>query len=305
MPIVQVRISHPDRLDRALATLVPTLSRSQIQKLIAEGRVTVDGVARTASFRAPLGAVAVLDIPDPPPLRPQPEAMPLEVLYEDDDVWVLNKPAGLVVHPGAGVWSGTLVNALLARDPALAEVGDPLRPGIVHRLDKETSGALVVARTNMALQCLQAQFKARQVQKGYVALCAGVPPMSEGVIQLPIARHPKHRRRMAVVTSGRAAVTRVRVLRTYAGGYSLVYARPITGRTHQLRVHLAAVGAPIVGDAVYGSRRDLLTRLLAPRHMLHAMLIAFDLPSSGERITVRAPLPPDFKHALAQLRRGD
>ncbi|MFN3705342.1 MAG: RluA family pseudouridine synthase [Thermoflexales bacterium] len=301
MPLIQVRISQPDRLDRTLATLVPALSRSQIQRLIAAGRVTVDGVAREASFRPPPGAIVTLDVPDPAPSRPQPEALPLEVLYADADVWAINKPAGMVVHPGAGAQRGTLVNALLAHDPALAQVGDPLRPGIVHRLDKETSGVLIVARTVAALQALQSQFKSRQVQKSYVALCCGSPSQEMGAIQLPIARHPRHRRRMAIVAGGRTAITRVRLLRAY-GRYSLVLARPITGRTHQIRVHLAAMGLPIVGDALYGSRRDALSRSLAPRHLLHALSLAFYSPSTGEQIMVRAPLPADFKRVLRQVR---
>lgn len=299
-----------DRLDKALAQALTSLSRSAVQRLIAAGYVQVnDRTCTEPKFRVRIGDRVQVTIPDPEPTQPLPEPLPLDIVYEDEDLLVVNKPAGIAVHPGAGQTRGTLVNALLFHRPALANVGDPLRPGIVHRLDKETSGLVIVAKSASAHQALQAQFKARHVHKLYLALCVGAVHPPEGNINQPIGRHPRHRQRMAIVPSGRAALTHYATLARFAlrdepaRTYSLVKARPITGRTHQLRVHFAASGFPIVGDAVYGARSDPLTRQLAPRQLLHAAALAFVSPSRGERVVVRAPLPEDFRQALRVLVR--
>lgn len=294
-----------DRLDRALAAALPELSRSAVQRLIDQGRVRVNGAVRPAAARVAPGDQVWIDLPDPAPALPQPEPLPLTILYEDASVVVVDKPAGRVTHPAAGVRSGTVVNALLARFPQLAAVGEPTRPGIVHRLDKETSGLLLVAKTNEALAALQAQFKARMVRKTYLALCVGWVQPVQGTIRKPIARDPAHRQRMAVVAGGRTAVTEFAALETCMSGdghrYTLVRAQPLTGRTHQLRVHFAALGFPIVGDAVYGARKDPLTRQFAPRQLLHAAAIQFVSPSTGQEVRVESLLPQDMHAALAAL----
>lgn len=309
MPTRILTLTTSDRLDRALAAVLPELSRSAIQRLIDQGRVRVNGAPRQASARVLPGDQVWIDLPDPEPDLPQPERLPLAVLYEDACVAVIDKPAGMATHPAAGKRSGTVVNALLARFPQLAAVGDPWRPGIVHRLDKETSGVLIVAKTVEALSALQGQFKARTVHKTYLALCVGWVQPESGVIRRPIARDPRHRQRMAVIAGGRAAATQFGVIETYALDdsqyrYTLLRAHPLTGRTHQIRVHLAALGFPIVGDATYGSRKDLLTRRFAPRHLLHAAAIEFVSPATGETVRVEAPLPADMHAALEQLRRA-
>lgn len=303
-----VTVVRPNRLDKAIALLVPEISRSAAQKLIEGGLVLVNGVARDASQRVQPGDAIQITIPAPASSEPRPQDIPLDVLYEDADVIVLNKPAGMVVHPAAGNPDGTLVNAVLAYAPDVAAVGEVERPGIVHRLDKETSGVLLVARHTAAQRALQAQFKARAVRKTYLALCVGRLAPPRGVIDKPIARDPGDRKRMAVVASGRAALTRYAVTEVFERSegnalaqYSFVRAQPLTGRTHQLRVHFASIGAPIVGDATYGARKDPLTRRLAPRHMLHSSELAFVSPSTGAAINVHAPLPEDMRRVLDEL----
>lgn len=290
------------RLDRWLTDQLADRSRSEIQRWIAEGRVTVDGRDVKASQKLAPGQVVVVEIPPPEPAEIQPEPIPLDIVYEDDDLLVVNKPAGMVVHPGPGNVhiSGTLVNAVLAHVPDL-EVGGQRRPGIVHRLDKDTSGLIIVAKHDRALRHLQAQFKARRVEKIYLALVEGGVQATRGRIEAPIGRDPRHRQRMAVVTdgSGRDAVTEF-VVRERFEGYTLVEALPKTGRTHQIRVHMAYIGHPLVGDAVYGRRRQ---RLSCDRQMLHAWRLAFRLPSNGEKISLEAPMPEDFERMLDALRR--
>jgi 23S rRNA pseudouridine1911/1915/1917 synthase len=219
------------------------------------------------------------------------------VIFEDDDLLVVNKPAGMVVHPAYGHREGTLVNALLARYPDLA-VGDEGRPGIVHRLDRDTSGLIVVAKTEAALEHLRGQFKSRRVKKTYLALVHGCPPTPEGIIEAPIGRDPRQRRRMAVIAGGRPARTSFRRLETL-GEYSLLAVSLETGRTHQVRVHLAWLGVPVVGDGVYSRRRN---RLGLPRHFLHAWRLAFERPGGQGVIELEAPLPPDLEQVLRALR---
>ncbi len=285
-----------ERVDRFLARQLPDRSRAQVQELIREGRVRVDGATVKPSYRLVAGDRVVAQVPplERPALRPQ--AIPLDILYEDDDVLVVNKPAGLVVHPAPGHESGTLVNALLAYDPTLAQT-DTERPGIVHRLDKGTSGLIIVARNPAALQHLQREFKARRVEKTYLALVEGHLQPPQGLIDAPIGRHPRQRRRMAVLAQGgREAQTEYHVLE-YLDRYSLVEVHPLTGRTHQIRVHLAAVGHPVVGDRVYGHRRQHLD---LDRPFLHAWKLTLTLPG-GEKRTFVAPLPPDLRRTLQAL----
>ncbi|HEV8340636.1 MAG TPA: RluA family pseudouridine synthase [bacterium] len=286
------------RLDLFLASRLPSLSRSRLHDLIAAGAVRVGGEARKPASRVRRGQEIIVDIPDAASPDPAAEAMSLDVRYEDDDVLVVNKPAGLPVHPGPGHAGGTLVNALLGRVPSLAGVGVPLRPGIVHRLDKDTSGMLVVAKTEAALRALQAAIKAREVRREYLALVQGGVAAEDGMIEAPIARHPRHRRRMAVVAGGRPAVTRYRVLERFAAA-TLVEASLQTGRTHQIRVHFAHLGHPVVGDPVYGGRGE---RWGMRRQALHAFRLTFTHPGTGARIAVEAPLPDDMARALDALR---
>jgi 23S rRNA pseudouridine1911/1915/1917 synthase len=234
--------------------------------------------------------------PEPSTLRPEPLA--LDVLYEDDDLLVINKPPGLTVHPGAGRTGGTLANALVARDPDLAALGGGLRPGIVHRLDKDTSGVLVVARSPRALASLREQVASRTAARTYLAVVRGRPPHPEGTINAPIGRHPRHRTRMAVVPRGRPAITRYRVVESFAR-YSLVEASLVTGRTHQIRVHFAHLGHPVAGDRVYAPGRDDLG---ITRQALHAWRLRIRHPATGASLSVEAAPPADFAAAVAQAR---
>ncbi len=229
-----------------------------------------------------------------------PEPQPLQIVFEDEHLLVINKPPGLTVHPGAGRPSGTLANALIAHLPAVRSVGPPLRPGIVHRLDRDTSGLLVVAKTAPALAALQRKVAAREIERRYLALVLGTLPQDAGTVDAPIGRHPHRRTKMAVVAGGRPATTRYHVVERLPGA-TLVEARLVTGRTHQIRVHFASLGHPVLGDAVYG-RRALRLPAAPARQMLHAYRLAFDHPFTGARMTFAADLPEDFAGALARLR---
>jgi 23S rRNA pseudouridine1911/1915/1917 synthase len=289
-----------ERLDKALTARFEQLSRSQIQSLIADGQVTVDGRITKASYRIEGGEVVRISVPLPEEDHgPQPETMALDILYEDDHVAAINKPAGMVVHPAYGHTSGTLVNAVLARWPQIAQFSEPGRAGIVHRLDKETSGVILVAKTLLALDHLRAQFKDRAVEKRYVALVEGMPDTPDGIIDAPIGRDPNQRKRMAVIHDGREAVTEFHVVEHYAS-YSLVDVFPKTGRTHQIRVHMAFIGHPVVGDTVYGRRKQ---GIKMKRHFLHAAAITFICPESDVPITVEAPLPVGLQDILNKLPR--
>jgi 23S rRNA pseudouridine1911/1915/1917 synthase len=292
-----------ERLDVFLARQVDGLSRSQARRLIEDGLVTVDGRRERPSHHLPSGARVAATLPAPEEAKPAPEAIPLTVIYRDDDVIVVEKPAGLTVHPAPGHPSGTLVNALLAMVPELAQARETMRPGIVHRLDKDTSGLLVVARSERARASLIRQLKEREVHKTYLALVQGVPQPPRGTIEAPIGRHPRNRKKMAVVAGGREAETRYRVREVLdsptagGGSFALLEVEPVTGRTHQVRVHLAAIGHPVVGDGVYGKRSPLVAR-----QFLHAWRLAFALPSSGRLLEVESPLPADLRAALGRLR---
>ncbi len=295
-----------DRLDRVVVALVPDLSRNAAQKLIEQGAVSVNGVVRPAKYAVAIGDTITLShLPTQPDPQPMPEAIPLDILYEDEDVLIINKAAGMVVHPGVGNTSGTLVNAVLAHAPDIADVGDAERPGIVHRLDKETSGVMMMAKNTQAQSALQAQFKAREVHKTYIAVLFGNIQPPRGLINKPIGRDQYHRQRMAIVPDGREAMTEYRLIAapnaSATPSMSLVEAYPRTGRTHQLRVHFASMGFPIVGDAVYGGsviKNHPLSKQLTPRHLLHAYQLSFRLPSSGQIVTYQAAIPPDMQAVI-------
>jgi 23S rRNA pseudouridine1911/1915/1917 synthase len=283
------------RLDRYLTARGGWGSRSQVQRLIAGGHVRLDGRPARAGTILRCGQMIEVQAapPVPPPTGVEPEAIPVDVLYEDDWLLVINKPAGMVVHPAPGHWRGTLVSALLHRWRVPRPGLDPLRPGIVHRLDKDTSGVLVIAKDADTLAALATQFRARQVEKQYVACVWGRMRDQRGTITGPIGRHRVHRKRMAIRAGGREAVTRFVVLHR-SDDVTFVRLFPQTGRTHQIRVHLAALGHPIVGDAVYGRARRRDSQTLIQRHALHAERLAFRHPHSGVRVDVTAPLPEDM-----------
>jgi 23S rRNA pseudouridine1911/1915/1917 synthase len=295
------------RLDKLLADTVPELSRSAAQRLIDRGQVTVQGEQVKASYKTKTGDLVVARLPGETAPELVAEEIPLRVIYEDPHLLVVDKPAGMVVHPAAGHAGGTLVNALLAYCPELAASGDD-RPGIVHRLDRDTSGLILVAKREKIQRALQRQFKEREVDKAYLALLDGHLQPAWGRIDAPVGRDPQHRQRMAVVPGGREAVTEYHVLEQYArqvgpaaGEYCLVEAEPETGRTHQIRVHFASIGHPVVGDRVYGRRR---THLQLTRQFLHAWRLVFKHPVGGERIELEAPLPEDLASVLEMLKVG-
>jgi 23S rRNA pseudouridine1911/1915/1917 synthase len=286
------------RLDVYLAGAVPEVSRSHWKVLIQNGRVTVNGTACKPNHKLKAGDEVCWSIPGEAPAEPQPEEIPLDILFEDDAVLVLNKSPGLVVHPAAGNESGTLVNALLFHDPAFQSVE---RAGIVHRLDKDTSGVMVVAKSASAMAELQRQFKARETEKRYLALVWGHPP-SSGRIENRIGRHPVHRQKMAVLNEGeREAVSNFEILEQFSEA-ALMQVVIETGRTHQIRVHMAHLGHPVVGDAVYGRSRKSKLPLMPERQMLHAARLEFAHPSTGKRLSFEAPLSDDMNHILQLLR---
>ncbi|PSB04008.1 RluA family pseudouridine synthase [filamentous cyanobacterium CCP2] len=294
------------RLDRYLAEQLPDLSRSRLQKLIEQGQVRVNQQICT-SKKATLqtGDAVHIEIPEAEPLELQPEAIPLEILYEDEHLIILNKPIGLVVHPAPGHEGGTLVNALLAYcGEQLAGIGGIQRPGIVHRLDKDTSGAIAIAKTDQAHQHLQAQFKTKTARREYLAVGYGAPSAAKGTIDAPIGRHPVDRKKMAVITTdgklSRHAITHWHV-EERLGNFTLMRFQLETGRTHQIRVHSAYVGHPVVGDPVYGSGRSIGVKLQG--QALHAWKLRLQHPVTEDWIEVTAPPPEEFITLLSVLRR--
>lgn len=292
------------RLDKYVAREIGDLSRSYLQQLIDEGQIKVDGQTRRSAFKLTPGEVIVVDVPAPVIDEVLPEAMDLDIVYEDDDVIVLNKPAGLVVHPAPGHASGTLVNGLIHHAPSMT-VGGSLRPGIVHRLDKDTSGLIVAAKNDRARNSLVAQWEARTVEKRYIALVGGLLEEDQVTIDAPIGRDPMQRQRMAVIPAGRNAVTHLRSTERFRNAnLTLVEAEIETGRTHQIRVHAAFIKHPILGDEVYGrlradgKRSDSRVR----RQFLHAAVLAFDLPD-GTRMRFESELPLDLAKALGRIRQ--
>ena len=280
------------RLDHFLSAQIAHLSRARIQALIKSGCILVNHAGSKPGAKIKTGDIVSVDEPPPQPVETLAEEIPLDVLHEDDDLIVLNKPAGMVVHPAAGNWSHTLVNALLHHCPALSGIGGERRPGIVHRLDKETSGCIVIAKNDAAHQGLAAQFAGRKVLKVYLALVSGRLKKTSGVIETSIGRHPVHRKKMAVVEGarGRAAKTSYRVVRELETA-SLVECTPHTGRTHQIRVHLKHLGHPLLGDKLYGGAKAGDT---FPRQMLHAWKLGFFHPRNSRWMEFQSPLPPDF-----------
>ena len=288
-----------ERADAALARLSGTLTRSAAQRLLEAGQVTSRGRVLKKNDRLEAGEPLEVELPAPQPLALTAEDIPLDIVYEDGDLIVLNKPKGLVVHPAAGHWSGTLVNALLhhCRD-SLSGINGALRPGIVHRIDKDTSGLLVVAKNDFAHQSLAAQLQDHSLARVYVCLVTGGMRADSGTVDAPIGRHPTDRKRMAVVADGRSAVTHWQVLERFSG-YTLLECRLETGRTHQIRVHMAHIDHPIVGDLVYGRKKPELGQ---DTQCLHARAITFRHPRSGETVTLTCPLPPYLEALLRRLR---
>lgn len=286
------------RLDRALTLLLPDLSRSYLQSLIDDGYVTVSERTRKVSYRLHAGEPIIVLVPPPVPIEPIAEAIPLNIVYEDADVIVIDKPAGMVAHPGPGHDRGTVVNAVLGHAPEV-QINGSIRPGIVHRLDKDTSGLLIVAKNERAMAMLSAQFQERRAIKRYLALLDGEVDPDEGTIDVPIARDPRARQRMAAVRGGRAAVSHFRVLERFSG-YTLAEVRIETGRTHQIRVHCAFIDHAVTGDTVYG-RQKRPADLPLERQFLHAASLALTLPDGTWHEFV-SPLPDDLEATLAILR---
>lgn len=291
----------PQRLDKFLSSSLPELSRSRCQVLIKDGCVSVDGViARKTGFQLAKPAEVSVQIPELQPSRLEPEAIPLDIVFENSDLIVVNKPAGMVVHPAAGHASGTLVHAALAHTPELEGINGEARPGVVHRLDKNTSGVILLAKNDVAQRWLQEQFRARKVDKSYLALVDGKPPTPTGRIEAPIGRDTTQRKRMAVVppNKGREAISEYRTLETFHS-HTLLEMHPITGRTHQIRLHLSFIGCPVAGDTVYGHRKSTID---IQRHFLHAARLTIRLPGENQPRTFQAPLPPELERVLDQLR---
>jgi len=309
---------HNRRLDAVVAAHLPDCSRSLAANLIGNHKILVDNQPKKPGYRVKSGEQILGRIPAPEAVEYKPEPIPLDILYQDSDVVVLNKPAGLVVHPAPGHASGTLVNALLHHCPDLGGIGGEIRPGIVHRLDKDTSGTMVVAKNAAALEALAKQFKDRTVRKTYLALVYGELKKDAGTIDLPIGRHPVHRKKMSTTTrKGRRAETSWRVCEKFKG-ITLLELTLKTGRTHQIRVHCAAMGHPVVGDQVYCSRKRLkdMDRLFSgksspmvaqlkavSRQMLHARRLRLTHPSTGEIMTFESAIPTDMEMVIEKLRR--
>lgn len=290
------------RLDVTLVTHAPDFSRSRLQQLIRSGFVKVDGeVIIKPGFRLDGGETVEVIIPPPIPSKLQAESIPLDIVFENEDIMLINKPAGMVVHPSAGHASGTLVHAALAHAPDIMGVGGEKRPGVVHRLDKNTSGLILLAKNDTAQNELQAQFKKREVGKTYLALVDGGPPTPAGRIEAPIGRDPGHRKKMKVLSpgKGREAISIFHTLESFPR-HTLLEVNPKTGRTHQIRVHLAFLGCPVVGDRDYGQRKPTLP---VERMFLHAAALTFTLPGDDQARSFEAPLPSDLKMVLDQLRK--
>ncbi|MCB0100710.1 MAG: RluA family pseudouridine synthase [Anaerolineales bacterium] len=293
---------NPDRLDKYLVSCLPEFSRARVQGLILDGFVKVNGVpAKKAGQMLEDGFDIEIRIPPPVPSGLIAEEIPLDIVFENDDLIVVNKPAGMVVHPSAGHYSGTLVNAVLGYDPDLEGIGGEERPGLVHRLDKETSGLIILAKNERAHNWLQDQFRLRKVEKTYLALVDGKPPTPAGRVEAPIGRDPSHRKKMAIVQpgKGRDAVSEYKTLETFKN-HTLLEFHPHTGRTHQIRLHCLFLGCPIVGDAVYGKKKITVT---IDRHFLHAFRLKIILPNEEHPRTFEAELPEELKAVLEEVKR--
>jgi 23S rRNA pseudouridine1911/1915/1917 synthase len=291
-----------ERLDKLVVSRVPELSRTQVQTMIKDGLITVEGETVKAGVKLRGGELIQVHLPQKEVIEVVAEDIPLDILYEDDALAVINKSANLVTHPGVGNESGTLVNAILAKWPQIGQMDDPdQRHGIVHRLDKDTSGVMVIAKTNDALKTLMEQFQARTVEKIYIAMLERTPFTEQGRIEAPIGRDPKQRKRMAVLRDGKEAITEFTVLDdTFRDGATLVEFKLLTGRTHQIRVHAAFIGCPVIGDRVYGFRKQRFNKM--KRNFLHAKSLTFQHPITGETLTFTAPLPPSLEQIMKKLR---
>ena len=298
--IETLQFNSPDpniRLDKYLTQVLPQFSRAYLQKLIEQGHVLINEQIAKASERLNKADRITIELP-PLPGRPLAEPMPLTIIYEDGDILVIDKPAGLTVHPAPGHPNHTLVNAILAHCPGLTINNEPMRPGIVHRLDKDTSGLIVIAKNDLAQEYLTAQFKSHTVTKRYLVLVKGRLSPEQGIIEAPIGRDPHRRQRMAIVEAGKEATTQYQV-RKYLDTYTLVEVTPLTGRTHQIRIHLSAIGCPVVGDPIYGIKSAHLNR-----QFIHAYRLGFRLPSTKQYQEFTSPLPMDLEQALEHLTRN-
>jgi len=293
----------PERLDKFLVGLLQEFSRSRLQALIAEGLVEVDGqAAKKAGQMLESGSSVTVRIPPPAPTDLLAEEIPLDIVFENEELIVVNKPAGMVVHPAAGHASGTLVNAVLGYDPEIEGIGGEERPGVVHRLDKETSGLILMAKNERAHRWLQDQFRLRKVEKTYLALVDGKPPTPAGRVEAYIGRDPSHRKRMAIVpeSRGREAISEYKTIESFRN-HTLLEFHPLTGRTHQIRLHCAFLGCPIVGDQVYGRKKASVE---IDRHFLHAHRLKIVLPGEREARLFEAPLPAELVEVLDKVRGG-
>ncbi len=291
---------EPERLDKFLVRCLPEFSRARLQALIKSGNVTLDGrLIEKMSTSVAVGQEVKITLPPPEPSNLIPETIPLDIVYEDVHLLIVNKPAGMVVHPAAGHSTGTLVHAVLAHAPELTGVGGVQRPGVVHRLDKDTSGLILLAKDDATHQWLQNQFKLRKVKKTYIALVDGAPPTPTGRVEASIGRDPSKRKQMAVLPDGkgRSAVSEYRVVKSFPH-HTLVEVHPLTGRTHQIRVHMAFIGCPVVGDKVYGHKKSTLP---LNRHFLHAREIEITLPGEKTPRSFSAPLAPELERILQTL----
>ena len=300
--ILQFEDQQPQRLDKFLVASLPEFSRSRLQVLVKDGLVWVDGLPARKSGQMLEGQVVVqVQIPPAAPTNLEPEDIPLDIIFENGDLLVINKPSGMVVHPAAGHSTGTLVHAALAHAPEMEGVGGVQRPGVVHRLDKDTSGLILLAKNDYAHRWLQEQFRSRQAKKTYLALVDGHPPTRVGRIEAPVGRDPRQRRQMAVVPpgKGRPAFSEYRTLESFAD-HTLLEVNPQTGRTHQIRLHLAFIGCPVAGDRVYGRRHATID---LDRHFLHAARLTIRLPRQEAPCSFEAPLPPELVRTLEALRQ--
>jgi 23S rRNA pseudouridine1911/1915/1917 synthase len=298
--VIRFDNENPQRIDKFLATKLPELSRTRLQALIKDGQVTIDGqIVRKGGQLVSFNNSVAVTIPPQKQTELIPEEYPLDIIFENKDILVINKPSGMVVHPSAGHNSGTLVHAVLAHAPHIEGIGGEGRPGVVHRLDKDTSGLILMAKNDLSHRWLQNQFRTRQVGKIYLALVDGKPPTAQGRVEAPIGRDPTQRKKMAIVSpqKGRLATSEYKTIKAYAR-HTLLEVHPITGRTHQIRLHMAFLSCPVVGDRVYGRRNPSLE---LDRHFLHAFRLIIRLPGESKPDTFEAPMPEDLKRLLEEL----